>query len=109
MAQKLEEYSRTVAGADSQIIKQYAQSLEVIPYTLAENSGLNPIQIVTELRTKYKEGKKNVGLNAKKGCICENMTAENVIQPTLVTESVLKLSTEVVKMILKIDDIVYSR
>jgi len=64
---------------------------------------------VTELRKRYKEGERYVGLNAKKGIICTNMLKDNVMQPVLVTESALKLSTEVVRMILKIDDIILSR
>ena len=82
--------------------------MELLPYTLAENSGLNPINIVTELRNKHKSGEKNAGINCKKGTIV-NMFDENVIQPSLVTISALKLATEVCRMILKIDDVVICR
>lgn len=56
ISQKLEEYSRTLTGVDSMIMKAYADSLEIIPYTLAENAGLNPIQIVTDLRNRHNNG-----------------------------------------------------
>jgi len=60
------------------------------------------------LRNKHKKGEKNAGINVKKGTISD-MLAEKVIQPSLVTISALKLATEVVRMILKIDDIVICR
>ena len=82
--------------------------MEVIPYTLAENAGLNPINMVTELRNKHINGEVACGINVKKGAIT-NMLTEKVIQPSLVTLSALKLATEVVRMILKIDDIVICR
>lgn len=89
-------------------MKAYAEALEVIPFTLAENAGLNPINMVTELRNKHAQGEKHHGINVKKGEI-SNMFTENVIQPSLVTSSALKLATEVVRLILKIDDIVICR
>jgi T-complex protein 1 subunit delta len=89
-------------------VRAFAEALEVIPYTLAENAGLNPINIVTELRNKHKSGESSFGINVKKG-ILSNMYEENVIQPALVTASALKLATEVCRLILKIDDIVISR
>merc|ERR1712098_817886 len=79
--------------------------LEVVPYTLAENAGLNPIQIVTELRNHHAKGDVNHGINVRKGTL-SNMLEESVVQPTLVTTSALSLATECVRMILKIDDIV---
>jgi len=81
--------------------------MEIIPYTLAENAGLNPITLVTELRNRHIKGDKFAGLNVKRGII-EDMIKENVVQPALVTQSALTLSTECVRMILKIDDIVIS-
>ena len=105
ISQKLAEYSRTLTGVDSLIVRAYADSLEVIPYTLAENAGLNPINVVTELRNKHIKGERAAGINVKKG-ICDNMLTENVIQPALVTQSALTLATECVRMILKIDDLV---
>jgi T-complex protein 1 subunit delta len=75
---------------------------------LAENAGLPSIEIVTELRNKHVQGDKNAGINFKKGCI-SNMAEENVVMPLLVTVSALRLATECVRMILKIDDIVMTR
>jgi len=107
ISQKLGEYSRTMTGIVSLVVRAFADALEVIPYTLAENAGLNPINVVTELRNRHINGEKECGINVKKG-VCDNMLKINVIQPALVTQSALTLSTECVRMILKIDDLVMS-
>ncbi|CAL9776862.1 unnamed protein product, partial [Musa acuminata subsp. burmannicoides] len=61
---------------------EFAEALEVIPYTLAENAGLNPIVIVTELRNRHAQGESNAGINVRKGLIT-NKLGENVVQPLL--------------------------
>jgi len=109
IAQRLEEYSQEIGGINGIVVEYFARALEVIPYTLAENCGLNPVKIVTEIRARHKAGEKNCGLNGKSGIVVENTIAESIMQPTLVTESAFTLATEVVRMILKIDDIVMSR
>ena len=93
---------------DAFCMREYADAFEVIPYTLAENAGLQPISIVTELRNAHNAGGKTFGVNVRKGCVTD-MQEENVVQPLLVSSSALKLATECVCMILKIDDIVLSR
>ena len=108
IAVKLTNLANETQGFKSYCFKGFADALEVIPYTLAENAGLKPVEIVTELRNKHKNGDKNAGINVKKGIISD-MLVEKVIQPSLVTISALKLATEVVRMILKIDDIVICR
>jgi len=79
----------------------YAEAFEVIPTTLAENAGLNPIAIVTELRNRHLKGEKTAGINVRKGTI-SNILEENVVQPLLVCTSALELATETVRMILKV-------
>ena len=108
IAVKLTDLANKTQGFKSYCFKAFAEALEVIPYTLAENAGLKPVEIVTELRNKHKNGEKSAGINVKKGII-SNMFDEKVMQPSLVTISALKLATEVVRMILKIDDIVICR
>ncbi|OBZ82057.1 T-complex protein 1 subunit delta [Choanephora cucurbitarum] len=108
ISQKLMEYAKTLTGMEQYCFQAFAEALEVIPTTLAENAGLNPIAIVTELRNKHALGEKTAGINVKKGTIT-NILDENVIQPLLVTSSALELSAETVKMIMKIDDLVQSR
>jgi T-complex protein 1 subunit delta len=108
LAIQLSRWAKTLSGLDSYCISEYANALEVIPYTLAENAGLHPIQIVTELRNRHDKGEKNAGISVRKGTVAD-MVAENVIQPLLVSTSMLRLATETVAMILKIDDIVACR
>lgn len=88
--------------------KAYGESLELIPYTLAENAGLDPILFVTELRNRHTDGQRYAGLNIRKSTIMD-MEETEVVQPTLVSTSALTLATECVRMILKIDDIVMTR
>jgi len=78
---------------------------KVIPYTLAENAGLNPISIVTELRNRHAEGDTSAGINVRKGTI-SNIYEENVIQPLLVSISAIQLSGETVRTLLKVDDLI---
>ena len=78
---------------------------QVVPYTLAENAGLSAIQTVTELRTQHALGNTSAGINVRKGHVSD-ITEENVLQPLLVSTSAVKLATETVRSILKIDDIV---
>ena len=102
---KLQEYSRELTGMDAYCFQAYADALEVIPYTLAENAGMKPIEVVTELRKQHAEGIKGAGINVKKGKVTD-MYDINVIQPLLVSTSALQLATETVCMIMKVDDIV---
>ncbi|KAG9303964.1 hypothetical protein G9A89_005874 [Geosiphon pyriformis] len=108
VSQQLLEYSKTLKGMEAYCFEAFAESLEVIPTTLAENAGLNPIAIVTELNNKHTQGEKTAGINVRKGTIT-NILKENVIQPLLVSTSAIELAAETVKMLLKIDDLVQTR
>lgn len=66
LAVRLAEYSRTLAGMEAYCVRAYADALEVIPSTLAENAGLNPISTVTELRNRHAQGDKMAGINVRK-------------------------------------------
>jgi T-complex protein 1 subunit delta len=101
----LGKWADTMGDVQGYCVKAFARALEVIPYTLAENAGLNPIQIVTELRKRHAEGLHYSGINVRKGSITD-IREEQVLQPMLVSLSALNLATECCRMILKIDDIV---
>merc|ERR1719354_1259908 len=105
---KLMNYAKTLLGKEAYCFKAFAEALEIIPYTLAENAGLNPISTVTKLRNKHANGEKNAGINVRKGCI-SNILEENVMQPLLVSVSAFNLAAECVRSILKIDDITMTR
>eukprot|EP01053_Blabericola_migrator_P012293 Blabericola_migrator_1__12292@NODE_768_length_6592_cov_139_084138_g546_i0_p3_GENE_NODE_768_length_6592_cov_139_084138_g546_i0NODE_768_length_6592_cov_139_084138_g546_i0_p3_ORF_typecomplete_len540_score122_75Cpn60_TCP1/PF00118_24/1e157Ribosomal_S19e/PF01090_19/0_11CoA_binding_2/PF13380_6/1_2e02CoA_binding_2/PF13380_6/3_7CoA_binding_2/PF13380_6/5_1e03_NODE_768_length_6592_cov_139_084138_g546_i049166535 len=97
-------------GAAQLCVRAFARAVEVIPYTLAENAGLKPIELVTDLRAKHIEGHKHAGVDVKRGNVCLDMINQlHVIQPLLVTSSAMKLATETTVMILKIDDVVLCR
>lgn len=108
VSRRLGIWSRSLQGMESYCVRAFADAMEVIPFTLAENAGLNPIAIVTELRNRHANGEINTGINVRKGQIT-NILEENVVQPMLVSTSALSLATECVRMILKIDDIVSTR
>ncbi|XP_057487538.1 T-complex protein 1 subunit delta [Actinidia eriantha] len=108
LSRQLGAWAKVLHGMESYCVRSFAEALEVIPYTLAENAGLNPIAIVTELRNRHAGGENNAGINVRKGQIT-NIWDENVVQPLLVSTSAITLATECVRMILKIDDIVTVR
>ncbi|KAK4530923.1 hypothetical protein CCYA_CCYA06G1780 [Cyanidiococcus yangmingshanensis] len=107
---RLGEWAKTLSGAQAYCVKSYAEALETIPYTLAENAGLNPIQVITELRNRHALGEKSAGINIRRsGGTVTDMLSEHVVQPALVSSSAFTLATEAARMILKIDDIVITR
>jgi T-complex protein 1 subunit delta len=103
VSQKLFHLAKSLKGMEAYCFQEFANALEVIPTTLAENAGLNPIRIVTDLRNRHAGGEITAGINVRKGII-SNILEENVIQPLLVSTSAIQLAAETVKMIMKIDD-----
>lgn len=101
IARQLSSYAKSMTGMESYVVRAFAEAMEVIPYTLAENAGLKPIETVTELRNAHAEGKTTHGINVRKGTIAD-ISEENVLQPLLVTTSANSLATETVRMIMKI-------
>lgn len=95
-------------GMEAYCMGAYAEALNVIPFTLAENAGLQPVEIVTELRRRHAAGESGAGVNVRKGAVT-NISDENVVMPLLVFSSALSLATECVRQLLKIDDIVLVR
>jgi len=105
MSIRLNEYSQGLTGVDAYCFRAFAEALEIIPLTLAENAGLNPISTVTDLRNRHAQGGVTAGINVRKGIIT-NILEENVVQPLLVSTSAVTLASETVRSILKIDDII---
>jgi T-complex protein 1 subunit delta len=104
----LERYGEELGGLKGYCISQLGRSLDVVAYTLAENAGLHPINILSALRKAHADGKSSYGINVKKGKVSD-MVELNVVQPLLVSSGAMKLAIETVRMILKIDDIVAIR
>jgi len=109
VASQLAKQARQLTGTEAICWKAFADAMEVIPTTLAENAGLNSIKVVTELRHKHANGEKNAGVSIKSGGVKNDIGDENVLQPLLVSISAIELASETVKMILRIDDICLSR
>lgn len=109
IAAQLSKQARSLTGTEAICWKAFADAMEVIPTTLAENAGLNSIKVVTDLRHRHEMGEKNAGVSIKSGGVNTNISKENVLQPLLVSTSAIELAAETVKMILRIDDIALSR
>ncbi|KDN53052.1 T-complex protein 1 [Tilletiaria anomala UBC 951] len=104
----LAQHAQSLKGTQAYCFSAFAEALEIIPTTLAENAGLNPIAIVTELRNRHALGERTAGINVRKGQIT-NILEENVLQPLLVNTSAIELATETVALLLKVDDFQLSR
>lgn len=109
IAQQLSTQARSLTGTEAICWRAFADALEVIPTTLAENAGLNSIKVVTDLRHRHALGEKNAGVSIKSGGVKSDIAEENVLQPLLVSTSAIELAAETVKLILRIDDTVLSR
>ena len=101
IANTLSAKSRELSGTEAICWKAFADAMEVIPTTLAENAGLNSIRVVTDLRHRHEFGEKNAGVSIRSGGVKNNMQEENVLQPLLVSTSAVELAAETVKMILR--------
>lgn len=108
LSRMLSQHAQSLKGMEAYCFQAYADALEVIPITLAENAGLNPILIPTELRNRHANGDRNAGINVRTGLI-SNILEEDVVQPLLVSTSAIELATETVCLLLKIDDYVQAR
>jgi len=105
IARLLKEYAETLPGREQLAVQSYAEALEVIPETLAENAGLDPIDILSELRALHEKGELWAGLEVHDGKV-RNMLEAQVIEPLSVKKQIIKSATEAATMILKIDDII---
>ena len=108
LALKLRDFAASVGGREQIAIDAFASALEVIPTALAENAGLDPIDVLIELRQAHKAGKKNAGINVFTGKITD-MKKEKVLEPIRVGRQAISSATDAAVMILRIDDVIASR
>lgn len=101
----LRDYAKSLAGKEQLAVEKFAEAIEVIPSQLAENAGLDPIEILVSLRAKHKEGNKWAGVDVFSGKIVD-MYEKEVLEPVLVKKQVIKSAVEAASMILRIDDII---
>ena len=105
LAAFLKDWSESFDGRQQLAIKKFAEALEIIPLTIAENAGMDPIDTMVTLRAKQSVGKKWSGINAKDGKVSD-MLSLNIVEPVVVKEQIIKAATEAASMILRIDDVI---
>jgi len=108
LALRLREYASTLKGREQLAVAKFADALEVIPRTLAENAGLDPIDMLVEMRSQHEKGNKTAGLNVFTGKVVD-MWKEGVVEPLRVKTQAISSGTEAATMILRIDDVLSSK
>jgi len=108
LALKIRGYSASVRGKEQLAVEKFADAMEIIPRTLAENSGLNPIDKLVALRAAHENGEKNAGLDNYTGKIVD-MRANNVIEPLRTKRQSVASAVDAAIMILRIDDVITSK
>jgi len=107
VASKLRSWAQTLSGREQLAAKEFADALETIPLTLAENAGLDPLDIQAALSAKHKSGGKWFGVDVFGGKVAD-MAKLNVYDPLAVKEQIIKSASEATCMILRIDDVIAS-
>jgi len=108
LARRLREYASGLSGRERLAVEEFASALEFVPTTLAENAGMDPIDVLTELRAMHDAGGRNVGLNLFNSKV-EDVLAVGIIEPLKVKSQAVSSAAEVAIMILRIDDVVAAR
>jgi thermosome len=105
LARRLREFSQGMSGREQLAVEEFASALEFIPVTLAENAGMDPIDILTALKSRHDSGEKNAGLNLFTNRI-ENALEAKIIEPLKIKSQAINSASDVSIMILRIDDVI---
>jgi thermosome len=105
IANELRQFAASQEGRAQLAVQKFADALDAIPLNLAENAGMDPIDTMTELRAKQSKGAKWTGVDARNTQVTD-MYKQNVLEPVVVKQQIIKSATEVVSMILRIDDVI---
>ncbi len=105
VAKELRRYADKVGGREQLAVNAFANAMEVVPRTLAENAGFDPIDILVELRAKHEQGMTTAGVDVMKFGIAD-MKAMNVIEPLKIKTQAINSASEAAEMILRIDDVI---
>ena len=108
ISMRLRDYSATLEGREQYAVNAFADAIESLPNTLAENAGLDPIDVIVNLRKAHTEGNIHHGIEISKGKVAD-MKKARVIEAAIVNKQVVMSSAEAAQMILKIDDVISSR
>jgi thermosome len=105
VALRLREYAQSVGGREQLAISKFAEALEIIPKTLAESAGMDPVDVIVELISLHGKGKKNYGVDVIHGKISD-MLELGVIEPLKIKTQAIKSASEAAEMLLRIDDVI---
>jgi archaeal chaperonin len=105
LSSQLRKYADSLSGREQLAVRAFAEAMEVIPRTLAENAGLDPIDVITELKAAHDRGEKWAGINVSTGKVMDAWAAE-VIEPLKIKTQAVSSASEVAVMILRIDDVI---
>jgi chaperonin GroEL (HSP60 family) len=105
VSRQLKEFAEKFSGREQLAIKAFADALEIVPRTLAENAGLDPIDILVQLRAVHEQGKSTYGINIFEGRI-EDAFEYGVVEPLKVKTQAINSAAEAAEMILRIDDVI---
>ena len=108
ISRELRSYAEGIGGREQMAIEAFSGALEVIPRTLAENAGLDPVNTIIDLRKAHSEGKSHYGVNVYEGGVAD-MSEAQVFEPSRVVEQAIQSASETAVMILRIDDVISSR
>ncbi len=104
----LRDYASSVGGREQIAMESFADAIEIIPRTLAENAGLDPIDTLIELRKQHKKGNRTAGVNVFTGKVSD-MKKESVVEPIRVGSQAISSATDAAVMILRIDDVIAAK
>jgi chaperonin GroEL (HSP60 family) len=107
LSKRLKEFGQSLSGREQLAVEEFANALEYIPVTLAENAGLDPIDVLTELKSRHDSGERNAGLNLFKNKI-ENVLEARILEPQKIKTQAISSAADVAIMILRIDDVIAS-
>jgi len=107
MANALRKFAETMPGREQLAVKVFAEALESIAVTLAENAGVDPINIISELRSRHEKGETWAGIEVITGKV-QDMSKADIFEPLSVKKQIIKSANEAASMILKIDDVIAS-
>jgi archaeal chaperonin len=105
LSKQLKQFAVTLSGREQLAVQAFAEAIEIVPKTLAENAGLDPIDMLTELKSKHDSGDKNAGLDVFTGKII-NSWELGIIEPLKIKTQAIKSASEVAELILRIDDVI---
>jgi len=108
VAKKLREFADSVGGREQLAINAFAEAIEIVPRTLAESSGFDPIDILVDLRSKHDEGKSTYGIDVFSGKTIDSVE-NGIVEPLKIKTQAIKSAGEAAEMILRIDDVITSK